>query len=170
MFFTNVALSAILATTAVALPKPLAPRDSGSGNVQIINNLSKDVYLWSTAAESGSMQTMTSGGGTYSEKWGTNSNGGGISIKMSTSQDEDSVLQFEYTQDGDTLYWDLSSINLDSNSDFITAGFSATPSDQSCPSATCDAGDSNCQAAYQHPDDVATLSCSTDVQYTLTLG
>lgn len=186
MFFSNILISSILAATATALPQPIVARDdpsstsssaspsstssSGSGNVQIINNLDKDVYLWSTAAESGDMQTMTSGGGHYSEKWGTNSNGGGISIKLSTSESRDSVLQFEYTQDGEKLFWDLSSINMDSSSDFVKAGFSATPSDSSCPSASCDAGDADCKAAYQHPDDVATLACTTDVQYTLTIG
>lgn len=188
MFFSNVLISALVATTATALPQPIAARgdststsssaspsstsssSSGGGQVKIINNLSKDVYVWSTSAESGDMQTMTSGGGTYSEKYGTNSNGGGISIKMSTSQDKDSVLQFEYTQNGEKLFWDMSSINLDKDSDFIKAGFSATSSDSSCPSATCDAGDSNCSAAYQQPDDKATLACTTDSEYTLTLG
>lgn len=186
MFFSNILISTLLAATATALPQPIVARGdststssgaspsstsgSSNGQVKIINNLSKDVYVWSTSAESGDMQTMTSGGGTYSEKWGTNSNGGGISIKMSTSQDKDSVLQFEYTQNGDKLFWDMSSINLSKDSDFITAGFSASPSDSSCPSATCQAGDSNCSAAYQQPDDKATLSCSTDAEYTLTLG
>jgi hypothetical protein len=116
------------------------------------------------------MQTLTSGGGTYSENWATNSNGGGISIKMSTSENQDSVLQFEYTQDGSTLYWDLSSINLDSDSEFVKSGFSVTPSDSSCSAASCAAGDSNCADSYQHPDDTNTNSCSTSAQYTLTLG
>jgi len=169
MIFANVFITSILAATAAALPH--RARDSGSsGNVQFVNNMGSDIYLWTTSSDAGSMKTLSSGGGTYSEEWQTNSNGGGISIKLSTSQNEDSVLQFEYTVDSDTLYWDLSSINLDSSSEFIKNGFSVTPSDSSCNSATCAAGDTNCADSYQHPDDVNTNSCSTDAQYTVTLG
>jgi len=185
MQFSNVLITSILAVAAAAMPAPNVARDtatatststsasstsSSSGSVQIVNNLDTDVYLWSTSLDSGSMQTLNSGGGTYSEHWQINPDGGGISIKMSTSTNEDSVLQFEYTENGETLYWDLSSINLDSDSDFVTKGFSVTPSDSSCSSATCEAGDTDCAASYQHPDDTATNSCSTSAQYVLTLG
>ncbi|KAJ5403619.1 Secreted thaumatin-like protein calA [Penicillium cosmopolitanum] len=169
MFFSNVVISSILAAAATALPRR-ARDSSNSGSVQIVNNFDTDIYVWSTSAESGSMQTINSGGGTYSENWQTNPNGGGISIKMSTSESQDSVLQFEYTLDSDKLFWDLSSINMDSSSEFVKSGFAAIPSDSSCSTATCEPGDSNCAQSYQHPDDVNTLSCSTDAQYTLTLG
>ncbi|KAL5365799.1 hypothetical protein BJX96DRAFT_159774 [Aspergillus floccosus] len=191
MMFSNAFVATFLAATAAAMPQPHQARDasatasstptsssaspsstsgSGGGSVQIVNNMGSTVYLWTTSATSGDMQTLTSGGGTYSEKWATNSNGGGISIKMSTSESQDSVLQFEYTEDGDKLYWDLSSINLDSDSEFVKSGFSVTPSDSSCSAASCAAGDSNCADSYQHPDDTNTNSCSTSAQYTLTLG
>ena len=169
MIFSNVFITSVLAATAAALPH--RARDSGSGSVQFVNNMGSDVYLWTTSANPGSMNTLNSGGGTYSEQWQTNSNGGGISIKLSTTQsDTDSVLQFEYTVDSDTLYWDLSSINMDSSSPFVEGGFSVTPSDSSCTSATCAAGDSNCADSYQHPDDVNTNSCSTGATYVVTLG
>ncbi|KAJ5584894.1 uncharacterized protein N7459_004694 [Penicillium hispanicum] len=171
MIFSNVFVSSVLAVTAAALPHAQLARDDSSGSgLQIVNNMDATVYLWTTSSNSGDMQTLDSNGGTHSEDWTTNSDGGGISVKLSTSQNEDSVLQFEYTQDGDTLYWDLSSINLNSESDFIKSGFSASPSDSSCVSASCDAGDSNCSAAYQKPDDTDTNSCSTSAKYTLTLG
>ncbi|KAJ5625667.1 hypothetical protein N7510_001976 [Penicillium lagena] len=184
-FMKTIGILATIAATASALPQGFEKRQatstssapstsssaasSGSG-IQIVNNMDSTVYLWSTSNTGGSMQTLPSGGGTYSEDWQTNSDGGGISIKMSTSQSEDSVLQFEYTQNGDTLYWDLSSINLDSSSDFVSQGFQAIPSDSSCNSATCAAGDSSCAQAYQHPDDVDTNSCSLSSGFTLTLG
>ncbi|KAJ5763550.1 Secreted thaumatin-like protein calA [Penicillium manginii] len=169
MLFSNVVISSILAAAATALPHRV--RDSSnSGSVQIVNNFDTDVYVWSTSDESGDMQTIKSGGGTYSENWQTNPNGGGISIKMSTTETRDSVLQFEYTLDSDKLYWDLSSIDMDASSEFVKNGFAAIPSDSSCSTATCEAGDSNCAESYQHPDDVNTLSCSTDAQYVLTLG
>lgn len=171
MIFANVFIASVLAATAAALPHRVRDSSSSSsGNVQFVNNMGSDIYLWTTSSDSGSMKTLSSSGGTYSEEWQTNSNGGGISIKLSTTQDEDSVLQFEYTVDSDTLYWDLSSINLDSSSDFIKSGFSVKPSDSSCTSATCEAGDTNCADSYQHPDDVNTLSCSVDAQYIVTLG
>ncbi|KAJ5086055.1 hypothetical protein N7532_010826 [Penicillium argentinense] len=169
MFFSNVVITSILAAAATALPHR-ARDSSSSGNVQIVNNLGTDVYLWSTSADSGAMQTIKSGGDSYTENWQTNPNGGGISIKLSTSESLDSVLQFEYTLDSDKLFWDLSSINMDASSEFVQHGFSAIPSDSSCDTATCEAGDSNCADSYQHPDDVNTLSCSTDAQYVLTLG
>ncbi|PLB49857.1 hypothetical protein P170DRAFT_353222 [Aspergillus steynii IBT 23096] len=181
-------MTASLAVAASALPKPAPSATSsgtaasssassgsssgggGGGGVQIVNNLDSTVYLWSTSSDAGSMQKLNSGGGTYSEDWQTNSNGGGISIKLSTSESQDSVLQFEYTTSGDDIYWDLSSIDLDSSSDFVSAGFSASPSDSSCKSVSCSAGDSNCAESYQNPDDKDTNSCSSSSGFTLTLG
>ncbi|RHZ58372.1 putative GPI anchored cell wall protein [Aspergillus thermomutatus] len=142
---------------------------SSSSSVQIVNNLDTTVYLWSTSDTSSAVQTIASGE-TYSEIYQINSNGGGISIKMATTESEASVLQFEYTKDSDTLYWDLSAIDLGSDSEFITAGFSATPSDSSCSSVTCAAGDSDCSEVYQESDDVATQSCSATAGITVTLG
>jgi hypothetical protein len=175
----NVFLTGLLAATAAALPQPnwarsdesgaVAARGSDGGGIQIVNNLGKDVYLWTTSSDPGSMKTL-SAGGDYSEDWTTNDNGGGISIKMSTSQDKASVLQFEYTPDGDTFYWDMSSIDLDESSEFIKHGFTAEPSDSSCRSASCSPGDVNCAESYQNPDDVNTYSCSMGSSFTLTLG
>lgn len=89
---------------------------------------------------------------------------------MATTESQASVLQFEYTKASDTLYWDLSAIDMDSDSEFITAGFSATPSDASCSSVTCAAGESDCSEVYQESDDVATQSCSATAGITVTLG
>lgn len=116
------------------------------------------------------MQTLTAGGGTYTEQWRTNSDGGGISIKMATSTSESSVLQFEYTKSDDTLWWDLSSINLDSDSELISSGFAVTTDDSSCSTASCAAGDTDCADSYQNPDDVDTRSCSSSAAFTMTIG
>lgn len=116
------------------------------------------------------MQTLTSGGGTYTEQWRTNSDGGGISIKMATTTSESSVLQFEYTESDGTLWWDLSSINLDSDSEFISSGFAVTTNDSSCSNASCAAGDTDCSESYQNPDDVDTRSCSSSAAFTMTIG
>ncbi|KAJ5983890.1 Secreted thaumatin-like protein calA [Penicillium waksmanii] len=142
---------------------------TGSG-INIVNNMDQTIYIWSTSDSTSDMQTLSSGGGTYTESWRTNSDGGGISIKMATSESEDSVLQFEYTKGDDTLWWDLSSINLASDSSFISSGFGVTTDDSSCSSATCSAGDTDCADSYQQSDDVDTFSCSTSAAFTLNLG
>ncbi|KAL4783546.1 hypothetical protein BJX76DRAFT_329659 [Aspergillus varians] len=190
MFFNTALIATTLAMATSALPNPAPSGTStstssgassspsassgtssgGGGGVQIINNLDTTVQLSSTGSEAGANQELTSGGGTYSAKWEENSNGGGMSLKMSTSEGDNSVLQFEYTTSGDKLFWDLSCIDLNENSPFITGGFSASSDDSSCKSVTCEAGDTNCQAAYQNPDDVATNSCSLDSTFTVTLG
>jgi hypothetical protein len=116
------------------------------------------------------MQTLSAGGGTYTEQWRTNSDGGGISIKMATTTSESSVLQFEYTKSDNTLWWDLSSINLDSDSEFISSGFAVTTDDSSCSTASCAADDTDCADSYQNPDDVDTRSCSSSAAFTMTIG
>lgn len=173
----NTFLTGLLAATATALPHrarseesgAVKARDSGNGEIQIVNNLDMDVYLWTTSHEAGEMKTLKAGD-EYSEGWVTNPNGGGVSIKMSTSESKDSVLQFEYTQDGDTFYWDMSSIDLHETSEFVKSGFVAKPSDSSCRSASCKPGDVACAESYQEPDDVNTYSCGLGSDFTLTLG
>ncbi|CAG7915525.1 unnamed protein product [Penicillium olsonii] len=158
-----------VATSTLVPSSTSAASATGSG-LSIQNNLEDTVYLWVVTETQGEMQTLKSGETFDGHSWLTNSNGGGISIKMSTSELCDSVLQFEYTQSGDVLFWDLSSINLLKTSAFVKAGFGVTISDSSCTSATCAAGDANCIESYQHPDDVNTLACTIDAAYTLTLG
>lgn len=168
---TSVPVSSVPATTSSLSPSTVdsAPRATGTG-LNILNNLEETVYLWVVTETQGDMQTLAPGQSFDGHSWLTNSNGGGISIKMSTTESCDSVLQFEYTQSGQTLFWDLSSINLLKTSSFVTRGFGVKISDESCTDATCAAGDANCIESYQHPDDVNTLACSIDAAYTLTLG
>ncbi|KAE8348867.1 hypothetical protein BDV28DRAFT_142541 [Aspergillus coremiiformis] len=89
---------------------------------------------------------------------------------MATTKSVASVLQFEYTVSSETLYWDLSSIDLHADSEFVTAGFSATPNDSSCSAASCAAGDTNCAESYQEANDTDTNSCSLSAGITVTLG
>ncbi|KAJ5851572.1 uncharacterized protein N7529_010957 [Penicillium soppii] len=164
-------VSSVPASTSTVSASTVSSAASATGTgLNIVNNLSETVYLWVVTETQGEMQTLASGESFSGHTWLTNSNGGGISIKMSTSEVCDSVLQFEYTQTGDVLYWDLSSINLLKTSAFVSAGFGVTISDSSCTSATCAAGDANCIESYQQPDDVNTLACTIDATYTLTLG
>jgi hypothetical protein len=188
-FFKTLSLLATIAATVSAVPQGLRPTttetttlspvsatatssaatssSTGTG-IQIVNHLDETIYIWSTSNTASEMQTITSGD-SYTESWRTNSDGG-ISIKMATSTSEESVLQFEYTESEDTLWWDLSCINLDKDSSFISSGFGVTTDDSSCSSATCAAGDTDCADAYQQADDVDTYSCSSSAAFTMTLG
>jgi hypothetical protein len=167
MSFSKIlSLAAAFALTASALP--LAPRGT-NGGVEIVNKMSEPVYLWSVSDTASEMQTIPTGA-SYTETWRTNPNGGGISIKIATAADLASVLQFEYTEAGETLFWDLSSINLNPASPLIAAGFGVNIDDASCPTATCAPGDVNCAESYQFPDDHNTRACGTGAAFTLTLG
>ncbi|OJJ60671.1 hypothetical protein ASPSYDRAFT_755669 [Aspergillus sydowii CBS 593.65] len=174
MMFTKALVAATLATLAAALPQPSVVRRDGGGGVTIVNNMDSDVYAWSVANSVSNMHTLSAGGGSYTESWQSNSNGGGISIKLSTSQDQTDVLQFEYTQGGDTIFWDMSCIDMDrAASTFTQHGFDVSPSQTSdnCPAVNCHAGDASCAEAYLQPkDDHATHGCPIDTSFVLTLG
>ncbi|KAJ5692995.1 hypothetical protein N7462_002418 [Penicillium macrosclerotiorum] len=179
MFTKTFGIAAAFATLASALPSGMMVRRNNtvpaSGSVLITNNLNMDVYAWSVSNDVGPMQTLSANGGTYTEAWRTNPNGGGISIKLATDPSQSDVLQFEYTQATDTIFWDLSCINMESDSKFTEFGFAVLPSDSgnsdSCPSAVCKAGDSACAAAYLQPtDDHATHGCPIDTGLALTIG
>jgi hypothetical protein len=163
----TITLSPISATAPATSTSSAATSTSTGTGIQIVNNLDETIYIWSTSNTASEMQTIASGD-SYTESR-TNSDGG-ISIKMATTTSEESVLQFEYTESEDTLWWDLSCINLDKDSSFISSGFGVTTDDSSCSSATCAAGDTDCADAYQQADDVDTYSCSSSAAFTMTLG
>ncbi|KAL3433314.1 hypothetical protein BDV09DRAFT_112660 [Aspergillus tetrazonus] len=168
MLFNKIISLAATLATASALPFAPAPR-SISGGVTLINNLSQDLYLWSVSATASPMVTLPAGQ-SYQETWQINPTGGGISIKIGCSEDGSDVLQYEYTKVGDLLFWDMSSIDLSSDSPLVAAGFDVSIDDSSCDTVTCAPGDVNCSESYQYPDDHNTRACSSSAAYTLTLG
>lgn len=170
MMFSKIFSLAALATLSSALPTVV--RREGGG-VSIINNLDSTVYAWSVADRVSDMHTLSAGGGSFEEKWRSNDNGGGISIKLSTTQEQKDVLQFEYTQSADTIYWDMSCIDLSPESVFTKNGFAVEPSQvsETCPTVNCHAGDTHCAEAYLQPkDDHATHGCPIDTTFTLVIG
>lgn len=178
MFTKTFGIAAAFAAVASALPNGLANkvrRDdvATGGSVLITNNLNVDVYAWSVTDVSGPMLVLPANGGVYTEAWKLNPNGGGVSIKLSTDPNQQDVLQFEYTQAVDTIFWDLSCINMGSDSQFTKYGFAVQPTDatSSCPSAICAAGDTACSDAYLLPyDDWATHGCPINTGLSLTIG
>ncbi|KAH1312796.1 hypothetical protein KXV65_000507 [Aspergillus fumigatus] len=176
MMFTKAFFAAAFATLSTALPHVIQRSSNSSasgGGVQIVNNLSQTVYAWSVADSVSDMHTLSADGGSYSEDWRTNSNGGGVSIKLSTKPDQSDVLQFEYTQSGDTIYWDMSCIDMGTDSEFSKFGFTVEPSQSGgdCPSVNCKAGDTACAEAYLQPkDDHATHGCPINTSFVVNIG
>lgn len=156
-------------TTAVASSTSSAATASGTGLV-VANQLDKPIYAWVTNNVPGEMQTIPAGGSLPLHEWLVNPNGGGVSVKFSTTtSNADSVLQFEYTYEHPTLWWDMSSINMLLDSLFVTHGFLVT-NDAGCKTVTCEGGNANCKESYQHPNDIDTLSCTAQSLFTLTLA
>ncbi|KAL2834995.1 hypothetical protein BDW59DRAFT_155820 [Aspergillus cavernicola] len=174
MMFTKALVAATLATLTTALPQPTVVRRQGGSGVTIQNNMDSEVYAWSVTNSVSQMHTLSAGGGSYNEPFQTNSNGGGVSIKLSTNQDQTDVLQFEYTPSGETIFWDMSCIDMDRDSStFSKNGFDVSPSQTSedCPAINCHAGDTDCAEAYLQPkDDHATHGCPIDTSFTVSLG
>ncbi|KAJ5557639.1 antigenic thaumatin domain protein [Penicillium frequentans] len=70
---------------------------------------------------------------------------GGFSIKITTTNLDNGVLQFEYTEQDDTLWWDLSLINKGNGTRmFVEEGINATTSCEGGKNVDCPAGDSCC--------------------------
>ena len=178
MIFSKLGLATTFAALTAALPHTIKARNTtstggGSGGVEIVNNLEHDVYAWSVSNRAGDMKTLSAGGGSYSEPWHTNSNGGGVSIKLSTQPDQTDVLQFEYTQGGDTIFWDMSCIDMGTDSKFTDYGFTVEPSETgaNCPPVNCHAGDKTCADAYLQPkDDHATHGCPINTSFKMNIG
>lgn len=163
-------LAAAFATSVSALPHAIRST-GGNGGVTIVNNMAKTVYLWSVANTANDSMVTLNQGQTYEEDWRLNSNGGGISIKMSTTPEQRDVLQYEYTLAAPTLFWDLSCIDMGTGSEFTQVGFAVTSDNDNCVSATCKPGDVACAAAYLLPtDNAATHGCQAVTRMTLNLG
>lgn len=138
-----------------------------AGTASVTNACSFPVYLWSVSNSAGSMQTLESGSGSYSEAYQTNADGGGISIKISNDTSQESVTQLEYTLQGSNLFYDLSNIN---GYPFMEGGVSLSPSMSSCNAVSCPPGVAECSGVYNDPNDnEATSGCTSACNLQLTL-
>jgi len=110
-------------------------------------------------------------GQSYQENWQLNPDTGGISIKISTTPDEADIMQFEYTLETPTIWWDVSLINMEITSLFDKLGFTVTSDNSNCLTVTCPPGDTQCSGAYLFPDDnQATHACGDTTNMVLNLG
>ncbi|KAE8161595.1 hypothetical protein BDV40DRAFT_301236 [Aspergillus tamarii] len=174
MSLTNLILF-ILALLSVVSSQSLKEHDSttGLGNVVIDNNMGTTLYLWSVDAKEGPMHAVVPGA-SYQETYRLRPDGGGISIKVSTSQDiNGDIIQFEYTQAGEKVFWDVSCVNTKAGSPYYDKGIILLPSNTNdCPHAfACFRGDSNCKYVYhKSSDDDAAHGCPIRTSFYLKLG
>lgn len=142
---------------------------SATGNAIVHNQCPYTVYLWSIANTDSPMQTLAANGGQYSETYRVNADGGGVAIKMGSDSNRINVTQFEYTyeSDGSALWYDLSNIN---GYPFEEYGVTVVPTDSSCRSVSCPAGQNLCGQAYNVPtDNFATAECSSTANTVIVL-
>lgn len=156
-----------LVAAALAALTPVA--FAGRGKAIVKNQCADPVHVWSIAGKAADETTTIESGGEYSETYQENSNGGGISIKLSYDENDKEISQFEYTlaPSESKVYYDLSNID---GYPFQHGGAAITPSDDSCPKVNCPAGVKECKDAYNMPfDDLATKGCSEESDLTLVL-
>lgn len=153
-------------TLSAAAIMAAIPAVSALGSAIVENRCDFPVYLWSVTDTVGPMQTLEAGDGSYSESYRTNADGGGVSIKISRDQTQDTITQFEYTLTS-TLWYDVSNIN---GYPFMDGGLTLVPSENGCPNVLCAAGVAACSDAYNIPsDNFATSACSTEANTVLVL-
>ncbi|KAB8204949.1 hypothetical protein BDV34DRAFT_225969 [Aspergillus parasiticus] len=174
MSFTKFILF-ILSLLSVVSSESLEEHGSaaGLGNVAIVNRMGTTLYLWSVDEKEGPMHAVVPGT-SYQETYRLRPDGGGISIKVSTSQDVNGdILQFEYTQAGEKVFWDVSCVNTKAGSPFYDKGLMLIPSSsKDCPHAfVCLPGDPNCKYVYhKSSDDDASHGCPASTSFHLKLG
>jgi hypothetical protein len=162
-----------LALVGVTLLASLIPTtfadDVGKANIQ--NNCDATVYVWSIAHSADEKMHEIQPGKSYSESYRLSKNGGGVSLKMSLTQDQSEVSQFEYTlneeKDEPKVFYDLSNID---GYPFKDGGITITPTDDTCEKVKCASGVAKCTGAYNQPyDDHATHGCHASADLNMVL-
>ncbi|EAW14915.1 putative BYS1 domain protein [Aspergillus clavatus NRRL 1] len=102
-------------TTTTLLPflAVLAPLATAVGNAVVTNNCPGPVYLWSVGGSVGPKQTILPGA-SYAEPLHHDDASGGVSLKVTRTDnglyDGSAQLNFAYTLDGNTVWYDLSDV------------------------------------------------------------
>lgn len=161
-FFTTLAALAAVATTAEA------------AKAYVYNHCSVPVYLWAVDVNrSPSTPTVLAAGQVWNEDYHTPS-AGGVSIKLSKSNNPLKITQFEYTLNSAAIWYDGSNINCQgTDCPFDEDNLLLMASQTSCPQRACDKNSTICTGFYNQPDDnEATLSCqpSADTEMHLCLS
>lgn len=126
------------------------------------------IYLWSVSATQNAMLTIEPWGQQYQEQYQLVDGGNaGVSLKVSKNAGNlNTITQFEYTLQGNTVWYDISNINgWPFEND---GGIKLIPSISSCDSVTC-ANGGICSMAYNQPDDNQVVrACSASGSLSLT--
>jgi hypothetical protein len=156
-------LNIFCALTGVAL--------ASIGKISVSNYCDIDYFLWSVSNIQSDMQHLRPGG-TWSETYRTNPNGGGVSVKLSKVETPVNISQVEYTLDTTDarIWYDLS--NIDSvqqipvtNGIRITPHYSgalpqSSPHLSNCVTVYCPPNITFCEGIYNRwNDDHATHTC-----------
>ncbi|CAG8198662.1 unnamed protein product [Penicillium salamii] len=144
---------------------------SSIGNMGILNNCETAVYLMVTREWDFPVRILDPGE-LYQERYQFSTQGG-TSMKLANSTDDlqngKNQVQLEYTCT-DRCYVDMSLINNDAKFPGHNTTLSLRPSNSSCDTLTCIAGDTTCRDAYFIPtDDHAVRACSLEASWILTL-
>lgn len=90
---------------------------------------------------------------------------------MAVQPDMNDIIQFEYTVQGNVIYWDVSLIDAKSNSPFINEGFTVIPDRPDCNPSICEPFDIHSRDVYFHPNDnYAVRGCSRAVNLRMAIG
>lgn len=151
-------------TQAIATVLTLAT-GAAAGSATIMNSCKFPIYAWSIGDTNGPRNTIQPGEA-WSEEFYSKKDGGGPSIKITTTKSLDqatSLTQLEYTSN-DKLWYDLSNIDLGHTGAAPFAGhvLDLVPSYEACNRIICPAETPVCNAAYNAPNDVRTSACGGD--------
>ena len=108
------------------------------GNAVIKNECSFPVYMWAVDAQRNSPNIIQAKD-SYSETYQVPS-AGGVSLKLSTTNSDTAVTQFEYTLNltDSKIWYDGSHVDCDgSTCPFYAYGLDLSTSDTTCPTRDC---------------------------------
>jgi len=158
--------AAVFVATTLAAPQALSRR--GFGGVTLMNNCPTTVYSFTTTPLGIVGRANIAPGQWYWEPYQYPGEGNGVSIKLGMQAElTGPITQLEYSFTGSILWYDLSNVDCGSTSQtnsgpcpFLNGGMFLKNDDASCPTVTCNSGNTNCHQVYNLPnDDWATQAC-----------
>ncbi|GIK00818.1 hypothetical protein Aspvir_004847 [Aspergillus viridinutans] len=148
-------------TTPLLSLAALIPLASAVGNAVVTNNCAAPVYLWSVGGSVGPKQTIQPGQ-SYSEALHHDPASGGIALKITRTDnglyDGSPQLNYAYTLDGQTVWYDMSDVFGDP---FSGSAVVVKPATATCPAI--------CWANGVPPGGSQVKNCGADGDIVLTL-
>ena len=96
----------------LAIASPWQTTNTGPGNAIVNNNCPYPLYLWSVDQNTNPANPIyVAPYSSHSEPFRSPCSACGVSIKLSRSTSQSSIVQFEYALNNDLIYYDMSYIN-----------------------------------------------------------